>query len=75
MISTQKVINCLLLKKIKYKQHLCKTLISLIHHFHIDHNALCLPPKVCITIVFDFSWDDCDTLEKLETMVMRNFRG
>ena len=46
-----------------------------IHHFHIDHNAPCFPPppppppppqkkKLCITIVLDFSWDDCNTLEK-----------
>ena len=33
------------------------------------------PPKFCITVVFDISWDDSDTLEKLETMVMQNFRG
>ena len=43
---------------------------SHIHHFHIDHNAPCLPPLTfCVTIVFDFSWDD---EEKLETMVMQN---
>ena len=24
----------------------------------IDHYPPCLPPKFCITIVFDFSWDD-----------------
>ena len=36
---------------------------------------LVYPPKFCITVVFDFSWDDSDTLEKLETMVMQNFRG
>ena len=36
---------------------------------------LVYPPKFCITIVFDISWDDSDTLEKLETMVMKNFRG
>ena len=30
------------------------------------------PQKVCITNVFDFSWDDCtDTQEKFE----RNFEG
>ena len=28
--------------------------------------------KQCITIVFDLSWDDCNTQEKLETMVMKN---
>ena len=27
------------------------------------------PPKCCITIVFGFSWDDCNTQEKLETIV------
>ena len=25
-------------------------------------------PELFITIVFDFSWDDCNTLKKLETM-------
>ena len=33
---------------------------------------LVYPPKFCITIVFDFSWNDCNTQEKLETMVMQN---
>ena len=33
---------------------------------------LVYPPKFCITIVFEFSWDDCNTQEKLETMVMQN---
>ena len=31
---------------------------------------LLYPPKFCITIVFYFSWDDCNTQEKLETMFM-----
>ena len=31
-------------------------------------------PELCVTIVFDFSWDDCNTLEKLETMYA-NFWG
>ena len=42
------------------------------HHFHQDHNTPCLPPPpppplnfaFCITIVFDFSWDDCNTPEE-----------
>ena len=29
------------------------------------------PPKFYITIVFDFSWDNCNTQQKLETMVMQ----
>ena len=32
-------------------------------------------PQIRITIVFDFSWDDCNTQEKLETMVMQDFGG
>ena len=43
-----------------------------IHHFYKDHNAPCLPPKLWITIVLDFSWDDCNTQENLETMVMQD---
>ena len=27
------------------------------------------------SIVFDFSWDDCNNQEKLETMVMQNVGG
>ena len=46
-----------------------------IHHFHIDHNAPCLPPKVWKSIVLDFSWDVCNTQEKLETMVSLNIYG
>ena len=34
------------------------------HHFHQGHNAPCLPPSPPITIVFDFSWDDCNTPEE-----------
>ena len=31
------------------------------------------PRKFRITFTFDFSWDDCNTQEKLETMFMENF--
>ena len=31
------------------------------------------PPKFYKTIVLDFSLDDCNTLEKLETVVLQNF--
>ena len=36
---------------------------------------LVYPPKFCITILFDLSWDDSNTLEKLETVVMQFFCG
>ena len=42
--------------------------------FHIDHSAPCLPPKFCLTIIFDFSWDDCNGEEKCDgdvTMVAK----
>ena len=28
-----------------------------------------------MTIVFDFSWDDCNTLEEFEAMIMQNVVG
>ena len=33
------------------------------------------PPIFCISIVFVFSWDHCESQEKLETMLMQNFGG
>ena len=36
---------------------------------------LVYPPKLFITIVFDFSWDDSNTLDNLETMLMQNSEG
>ena len=29
--------------------------------------------KCCISIVFNFSWGECNTQEKFETIVMQNF--
>ena len=48
---------------------ICCCHIARIHDFHIDHLA---PPIFCMTIVFNFSWNDCNTQEKLETMVIGN---
>ena len=46
----------------------------IIHHFHIDHNASCLPPpKFCITIVSNFSWVLQSSQEKSKTMVIQFF--
>ena len=58
------------LLKSRWRRSICR-----IHHFHLRHNEPCLPPKICITILFDFSWDDCNTQEKLETMVMQIWRA
>ena len=38
----------------------------------MGHNTIAYPPKFWKTIVFDFPRDDCNTQEKLETMVMQN---
>ena len=46
-----------------------------IHLIHIDHNAPCLPPKFCITVVLDFSWDDCNTQEKFGNNGYAKFCG
>jgi len=35
---------------------------------------LVYPPKFCKTIVFNFSWNNYNTQEKFETMVMQNLR-
>ena len=32
-------------------------------------------PKFCITFVFNFSWGDCKSQEKLKTMLIQNFGG
>ena len=33
-----------------------------IRQLHISHNTPYLPPKFCVIIVFNFSWDGCNTL-------------
>ena len=34
-----------------------------------------VPPKFCISIVLNFSWRNCESQEKLKTMLMQNFGG
>ena len=44
----------------------------------ISENTIILfvcSPKFCISIVFVFSWDHCESQEKLETMLMQSFGG
>ena len=48
--------------------HQYSTFISPIMH-------LIGPPRFCISIVFNFSWDGCNTQEKWKTKVMQNFGG
>ena len=36
---------------------------------------LICPPKFCISIVFNFSWDSCNSKEKWKTKVMQNLGG
>ena len=54
-------------------------LFLFIHHFNIDHKAPCLPPpsppkkKICITIVFSFSWVLQLSQEGSKTIVMHDF--
>ena len=47
-----------------------------LHHFHIDHNTTCLPPKFYITIFFsNFSRVIESSQEKSKKMVVQNFGG
>ena len=51
-----------------------------IRHLHISHNTPCLPPpppkkKMCMRIVFNFSWDHYNAQEKLKTKVMQTLAG
>ena len=50
---------------------LCVTL------FQKYHNTLCFPSQeFCISIVFNFSWDNCKSMkEKLKTTLVQNFGG
>ena len=43
-----------------------KGLSQIVCYFHMDH-APCLAPKLCRAIVFNFSLDNCNIQEKLET--------
>ena len=62
------------------RRSILSALILLIRHFHISHNAPYLPPtppqkKFCISIVFNFSWDGCNTRERWKTKVMQEWGG
>ena len=48
-----------------------------IHYIHLNHSAnnTTILPQFWITVVFSFSWEDCNTQEKFETIVMQNIWG
>ena len=52
-------------------------ILELIPYIHLSHSAnnTTILPQFWITIVFNFSWEDCNTQEKFETMVIQNFGG
>ena len=55
--------------------YIIKEIHLIIYHFHLDHNAPCLPPKFCRTIVFNFSLDYCNIQENLELTKCKIFGG
>ena len=52
-------------------------ILELIPYIHLSHSAnnTTILPQFWITFVFNFSWEDCNTQEKFETMVIQNFGG
>ena len=50
-------------------------ILHLILCLHKSHNTPLLPPKICIGIVLDYSWDMFMSQEKLQTMSMQNVWG
>ena len=42
---------------------------------HLSIMHLVCPPKFCINVVLNFSWDHCNTQEKLKTKIMQSFLG
>ena len=63
--------------------YICVKLRAMIVIFKIELFAistsliihLLCPKKICISVVFIVSWDDCNTQGKWETKVMQNFGG
>ena len=56
-----------------HASHLTSNSFQYSPQFYIDHICTLFTPQNfnCITVIFYFSWDDCDTQKKLETMVMQ----
>ena len=54
----------------------CNRTVRVIRHLHSSHNTPRSPQKFCENFIFTFSRDNCDTQEKLKTMVnMQKFGG
>ena len=43
--------------------------------FYLPRARYLPSPKFCVSIVFNFSWDGCNTQEKWKTQVMQNLGG
>ena len=65
------------MKSLVHTEELCPRSVSLVHAPEakslvcISLNTPCLPHKNCISIVLNFSWDDCDTQAKFKTKVIQ----
>lgn len=62
---------------IRYEEDIYHQGSLTVHHFHIDYNAPCSPPKILYNqcLRFFLAWGDCNTQDKLEKMILRNLGG
>ena len=44
-----------------------------VHYFHINLNTPCLPPKICISTVSKFSWEDCNPKRNWKQCLCKTF--
>ena len=40
-----------------------------------NNSTFIVPPKFCVSIIFNLSWGDCKSQEKLKTMLVQDFEG
>ena len=70
-----------IIKAVLSINHISKVNINRRQHLQIYSTCtspimhLICPPKFCISIVFNFSWDGCNTQEIWKTKVMQNLGG
>ena len=44
-----------------------------VHYFHINLTTPCLPPKICISTVSKFSWEDCNPKRNWKQCLCKTF--